>query len=164
MNAERSCGALHQNPEFLLSHSAKVSYSNVLAPVNSLLSGLGSFPAPTEWDSISLLQPKHFTELWLLAPFASKDLKTKQNKNHFTSIGGLSFTRRQREKGRTWSHSADVKRETPLVNQTDGNSEARRCLDVVIPRLVIQSQDTLPFLLKCHAAACFCYRTHLNQV
>jgi len=53
VNAEHCCGALHQNPELLLSHSTKVSYSNLFEPVNSLLSHLGKFPAPTEWDSQS---------------------------------------------------------------------------------------------------------------
>lgn len=70
----------------------------------------------------------------------------------------------QRGKGRTQSHPADVKRENLSASQRESNSEAKQCLDVLISRLVIQSQDMLPFLVKCHAAACFCYRTHPNQV
>lgn len=55
------------------------------------------------------------------------------------------------------------KRNLP-ASQGDSNSEAKQYLDVLIPRLVIQSQDMLPSLVKCHAAACFCDRTHPNQV
>lgn len=54
-NAEHSWGALHQNPELLISQSTEVSYPDLLEPVNALTSSLGTFPAHTEWDRISLM-------------------------------------------------------------------------------------------------------------
>lgn len=114
--------------------------------------------AATEWDSMSITQLK-LHGIRITCTLASKD-----KNNTLYKHGCLKLPRRQREKGRRQSHSADVKRENSLINQRDGTLEAKQCLDIIIPRLVVQSQDTLPFLVKCHAAACFCYRTHLNQV